>query len=1093
MKPCPSPPAPAEARALRRLEAAGLEAFRDAAGEKLRRTLREDLKVACGPIRAVRALTLAGRFSAAEAWRIGREIFADPIVERLFLDGQADDGDAASLKVAPSLAGPIHGDFAPLRDVPSQERPIYGDFAPLMGVPSLERPVDGDFAPLRDAPSQEWPIYGDFAFAVCVSFRPGVTDNVARSAAEGIEFLLGRKLGSDEEIHSATVWAFLAPGPTPRELERVCNEVLYNPLIEKVEALSRAQWEAGQRFAPPVPAPALGVGAVEPVPLSQLSDAELEALSRARVLALSLEEMRAVQSHFRDPVRRAARRAAGLPEEPTDAEIEAIAQTWSEHCKHKIFAGIFEVEDEGRRETVDSLFKTFIAAPTRQIMRQRGDIASVFSDNAGVFHFSEELDVCIKVETHNSPSALEPYGGAMTGIVGVNRDVLGTGQGFRPILNTDVFCFGPPDHGDALPPRLLHPRRILRGVHRGIKDGGNQSGIPTVNGSISFDPRYIGKPLVFCGTAGLAPRRVCGRASHEKSIAPGDAAVMVGGRVGADGIHGATMSSEGLSEVSPTSAVQIGDPITQKRMIDFILEARDLGLYRFITDNGAGGLSSSIGEMARECGGARIDLAAVPLKAAGLAPWHILVSESQERMSLAVPPDKLGVFLDLARRRGVLAAAIGAFTASGCFEVFHGERPVARLELEFLHEGAPRLRIRARWSPPQGAEARDGDLPALDAALARAMLARWNICSKEDWVREYDHEVQGMSVIKPFCGERADGPSDAAVLRPDPGTYRALAIAHGLRARFSDIDAGRMAANAVDEALASLVCAGADPDTAVGLDNFCWPDPLPGANNPDAEHKAAQLVRACRALADICLAYKLPCISGKDSMKNDYVFPRSPGERVGEGAAASLARSNAGVQNAARISVPPTLLFTAVGVVPDARRALTSDFKRPGDLIFLLGETKDELGGSELYAHLGLIGIHAPAVEPRSALTRYRALHRLAREGVLASAHDLSEGGLLVALAESCFGGRLGARLELHPQGSRALHPVRFFFSESASRILVSLSPEHEERLRREFAGQEILCLGRVQQAYRLEGGDLPTLELDSLYESWRTPLGKLL
>ena len=385
-----------------------------------------------------------------------------------------------------------------------------------------------------------------------------------------------------------------------------------------------------------------------------MSDRQLTELSAQRLLALSLRELHAVRDYYRSPPVRERRRAAGLDAAATDVELEMIAQTWSEHCKHKIFNATIDYHEGGRSETIRSLFDRCIRATTHEVDPGDGFLRSVFHDNSGVIEFDAETLLCFKAETHNSPSALDPYGGAITGIVGVNRDIIGTGRGARPIFNTNVLCFAPP-RMEEVPSGLLPPRAVLEGVHRGIVDGGNQSGIPTVAGAVLFDPSFVGKPLVFCGTGGIMPASLLGAPAWEAEPRAGDLAVMVGGRIGRDGIHGATFSSLALDESSPLSAVQIGDPITQKKMSDFLLEARDRGLYRAITDNGAGGLSSSFGEMARACGGVRLELERAPLKYHGLEPWEILVSESQERMSLAVPPehyDALGRTGATARGRG---------------------------------------------------------------------------------------------------------------------------------------------------------------------------------------------------------------------------------------------------------------------------------------------------------------------------------------------------------------------------------------------------------------------------------------------------------
>ncbi|MGO9307595.1 MAG: AIR synthase-related protein, partial [Spirochaetia bacterium] len=596
--------------------------------------------------------------------------------------------------------------------------------------------------------------------------------------------------------------------------------------VQSAVCITRAEWAAGSRppscYPHAVPPSAETVAVVD---ISALSDPEMIRLSRERLLALSLDEMKAVQGYFGDTGTRRAREERGLPPGATDVELEMIAQTWSEHCKHKIFNAAIAYTEAGREERIDSLFRTYIRATTEAMAKKRGFLRSVFHDNSGVIAFDRRTLVCFKVETHNSPSALDPYGGAITGIVGVNRDIMGTGLGARPIFNTNFLCFAPLDTpGSDVPPGLLHPRRVLEGVHRGIVDGGNQSGIPVVAGGFLFDESYLGKPLVFCGTGGVLPAKIRGRDACRKEVRPGDLAVMAGGRIGKDGIHGATFSSEALSESSPTSAVQIGDPITQKKMLDMLMEARDQGLYRGITDNGAGGLSSSLGEMADLSGGVSIDLDKCPLKYPGLAAWEILVSESQERMSLAVPPENIGAFLRLARRRDVEAAVVGEFTGTGRVEVFAHGRLVGMLGLDFLHGGLPVMELRAEWSPRPAPA--DG-LPVGDLRrMMLALIADSNVRSREGWVRCYDHEVQGRSVVKPFVGRRRDGPSDGAVLLVRHDSSRAVTVTHGICPRYGDHDTYDMAQCAVDEAVRAHVSLGGDPDQMAALDNFCWPDPV---------------------------------------------------------------------------------------------------------------------------------------------------------------------------------------------------------------------------------------------------------------------------
>ena len=915
---------------------------------------------------------------------------------------------------------------------------------------------------------------GDFHWLLEVAFRAGVTDNVGHSASQGMQDMLGRKLGPGEGFFTSRQYLFHGE-LTRADVERIASGLLANDLIERWQIISREQWSSGARIEPFAPVVVSSEGAQVKEYDLETADSELMRISQEGVLSLSLEEMKAIQAYYRRSDVREKRLALGLGTRPTDVELECIAQTWSEHCKHKIFDCLIEYSEQGKPPvTVDSLFKTYISKATREIAGKIDWLVSVFHDNAGVVGFDENYCLSMKVETHNSPSALDPYGGAITGIVGVNRDILGTGIGCRMIFNTDVFCFARPDYDEPLPGRLLHPKRIFKGVHRGVRDGGNQSGIPTVNGAVVFDDRYRGKPLVFCGTGGIIPRVVAGRPSHEKVILPGDRVIMVGGRIGKDGIHGATFSSIELDETSPASAVQIGDPITQKKMADCLIEARDMGLIRTLTDNGAGGLSSSVGELALLSGGAELHLDRAPLKYAGLSPWEILLSEAQERMTVAVPPESVEAFMDLCRRREVEATDLGDFTESGIFRLLYDGRTVGALGLEFLHEGLPRMKLRASWEKPRfpGPE-----LPTDSHGLDRIMLdlmARYNICSKEAIVRQYDHEVQAMSVVKPFTGALCDGPSDAAVLRPVPGSSRGVVVGCGIVPRYSDLDTYNMAACAIDEALRNVVATGARPDRVAGLDNFCWPDPVQSEKTPDGQYKLAQLVRACQALYDYCVAFGVPCISGKDSMKNDY----------GSGAD--------------KISIPPTLLFTAVGIIDDIDRAVTTDFKSPGDIIYVAGESFEELGGSEYFAMLGALGERVPEVDAARSRTVFNCLHQAIRAGLICSCHDISDGGLAVALAESAIAGDLGAEVNLSevPGAQNFQRDDLLLFSESQGRFVISVSPGKRKEFEKTMFSVPHRAVGQVtaEKVFRIRGikpgnPEIISLPVESLRRSWKKPL----
>ena len=931
--------------------------------------------------------------------------------------------------------------------------------------------------PFSDPIIQEFgidePLAREFDWVIEVGLLPGVTDNVGRTAREAVEQRTGRRFEAGEGVYTSTQYV-IKGALSAKDAERVASGLLGNPLIQSFQIVPRSQWEPVKGVGVHVPkVMSARAPRVETIDL-EVSDEDLMAISRDRVLVLSLEEMKAVRDRYRDPAFQAARLRAGLPEKPTDVELETLAQTWSEHCKHKIFTALIRYEDKATGEVsqIDSLFDTYIKASTAEIRKRMGAddwCLSVFKDNAGVIRLDKDWSLAVKVETHNSPSALDPYGGALTGIVGVNRDPFGTGMGSRLIFNVDTFCFATPFWDRPVPPKLLHPRRILEGVREGVEHGGNKSGIPTVNGGLVFDDRYAGKPLVFCGTGGIMPALVNGKPSHEKAAKAGDRVMMVGGRIGKDGIHGATFSSEHLHEGSPATAVQIGDPITQKRMTDFLLVARDRGLYDCITDDGAGGLSSSVGEMARDCGGADLELGRAPLKYPGLDPWEILLSEAQERMTLSVPPEKAEEFLALAKKYDVDATDLGQYTDSGYFQVRYDGKTAGMLDLDFMHEGCPRMSLEAVWERPVHPEP-DFPEPSDLAPWLHRMLGSLNVCSREYVIRQYDHEVQGGSVIKPLMGAACGGPTDAAVLRPALESMMGLVVSNGICPKYSDIDAYAMMACAIDEAVRNNVAVGGDPDRMAGLDNFCWCDPVQSERTPDGRYKLAQLVRANRALYDLTTAYGVPCISGKDSMKNDF--------RAGE----------------VKISIPPTVLFTAVSVIPDVRKACSSDLKAPGDLVFVLGKTRDETGGSEYFRERGAVGNNVPQVDAIRAQKLYRALHSAINAGLVRSCHDISDGGLGCALAESAFGGGMGLDVDLGLipyEGSGRLDYL--LFSESASRFVVTIREKDAAAFEEKLKGCDYGAAGKVRAdgLFRLTASGRTIVETDirDLKESWRKTL----
>lgn len=875
-----------------------------------------------------------------------------------------------------------------------------------------------------------------YDYCIEVSYLPGVTDNVGRTAAKGIKNILKKEI-DDNDVRSSLM--YLLKGKIDHsDCENIAKNVLCNALIENYFIFSKDEIMSGNiiNYSKPVEEE------IKPPYFKiinlDVNDDELRKISDASLLSLSIEEMKAIYGYYKRKNVIEHRNKIGLPTSPTDVELEVFAQTWSEHCKHKIFAAEIIYKNNNDSKKISSLFKTYIKKSAEIIQKNRNDLLSLFVDNSGVVKFNEDYAYCMKVETHNSPSALDPYGGAMTGIVGVNRDIIGTGLGAYPIFNTDIFCFGDPFINEKdVPEGLLHPRRIFRGVHRGIKDGGNESGIPTVNGSITFHDSFLGKPLVFCGTGGIIPIKINGKDSYKKYFKQGDLIVMSGGRIGKDGIHGATFSSTHLTEASPTSAVQIGDPITQKKMLDFIIEGRDLGLYTGLTDNGAGGLSSSVGEMAQFTNGAILELEKCPLKYHGLKPWEILLSEAQERMTIAVPKDKIKEFIALSKKRDVESTVIGEFTNSGYLECKYNGEIVCSIEMNMLHEGIPKMHLEAEWIQP--VEKRIDALNNDYKDSLRKLLKNPNIASKEYWVRIYDHEVGARTIGKPFCGKENDGPSDGAVLKFFYESNQGLVITHGIIPRYSKIDSYHMAANAVDEAFRSAIILGANPDKIVGLDNFCWPDPVQSEITTDGRYKLAQLVRACEAIYDITTIYNCPCISGKDSMKNDY------------------RRGNK------KISVLPTLLFTVVGKIEDITITTSLYFKEEDELVYLLGDTKAELGASEYYSINNIDKGIVPKVDFNNAIKLYRKIHQAIEKKIIRSAHDLSDGGMIVAVAESAFSGGLGVEIDLDVLENN-LSDEEKLFSESASRVLVSVKKENAEILEELFKDHKIYLIGRTKK-----------------------------
>jgi len=871
-----------------------------------------------------------------------------------------------------------------------------------------------------------------------VLLHPGVTDSVAENAAKALARL------NFSVTNVATCRRYWLTGDLgAAKVAQLSKKVLANDAIEYV-------------LTGPLQIKDLTLGSeyrfrLTTVAIRDMDDAVLMELSKKGQLYLSLTEMKTVQDYFRS-----------LQRDPTDIELETVAQTWSEHCSHKTLGGrIHYVETcEGKvvRDThFNSMLKETIFAATVQIRKSLGEddwCVSVFKDNAGIVKFDDKQNVCIKVETHNHPSAIEPYGGANTGLGGVIRDPLGTGLGARPVCSTDVFCFARPDYpADQLPPGVLHPLAVMQGVVAGVRDYGNRMGIPTVNGAVCFDDRYLGNPLVYCGNVAMIPVDKC-----DKKVSPGDLIVAVGGRTGRDGIHGATFSSVELTEESEHisgGSVQIGNPVTQKMVADVILAARDLNLYSAITDCGAGGFSSAVGEMGEDTG-AEVWLDRAPLKYSGLSYTEVWISEAQERMVLSVPEKNWSAFHALCASEGVEATIIGKFTDTKQLVLKYGEHQVGEVSMHFLHDGRPPVIREAVYDIKAHHAERDGyNKPDYTDDL-RKILGSLNVASKEWIIRQYDHEVQAGSVIKPLVGINNDGPSDAAVVRPDLTSNRGLVVSCGINPHYGDLDPYWMAASAIDEAVRNCVAVGADPDRIAILDNFCW-------GNTERPETLGTLVRAAVACQDIAVAYGTPFVSGKDSLNNEFSYEvdLKGSDPLATSGSDSLKSSTDPLKSTRRtVAIPSTLLITALGQVDDIETCVTMDLKGPGNLLYLIGETKDEMGGSHYNLVNGLTGGNVPTVDKAMAPKIFRALHQAIKQGLILSCHDLSEGGLAVAAAEMAFAGGVGIEITLQKGDA-----VTMLFSESNTRFLIEVAESDVRQLSSVFENLRFVPTGKTIDA----------------------------
>lgn len=859
-----------------------------------------------------------------------------------------------------------------------------------------------------------------------IAYLPGVMDPVALTTLK-----LMKKIGIKEIEDVQTRNRYEITGAVnEKEIEFIVKKLLMNNLIQiwlrdKNSIHFRKKFLSFKKRT---------------INIINKNDEELFDISRRGLLSLDLVEMKSIQDYFFNKGR-----------EPFDVELETIAQTWSEHCIHKTFKGI--IDYNGKR--IRNLLKTTIMKATEKVNRDY--CVSVFKDNAGIIRYNRDYNISFKVETHNHPSALEPYGGAGTGIGGVIRDTLGTGLGAKPIASTDIFCFGPMNISiKNLPSGVLHPKRIFKGVIAGVRDYGNRMGIPTVNGAILFDKEYLYNPVVYCGNIGIIPASLCFKAPRD-----GDVIVVCGGKTGKDGIHGVTFASQELdetSEITSSGAVQIGNPITEKKLVDALIEARDEHLYNAITDCGGGGLSSAVGEMGKELG-AVVHLEKVPLKYKGLKYDEIWISESQERMLIAVPQKNMDRLKQIFSKHNVDFASIGRFENTGKLKLLYKNEKVGELDMDFLHNKCPLSRKKAYWKRKRFAE------PVLPKKLRLGeillkLLSHPNIASKEIVIRQYDHEVQGMSALKPLVGWENDGPSDGAVLRPFPDSKRGIVVTCGINPYYGKIDPYWMAASSIEEAMRNSVACGGNPNKAAILDNFSWGD----VNNPKI---LGELVRTSYGCYDTAVALKVPFISGKDSLNNVFSLKGK------------------------RKSILSTLLISCVSICDDVTKSPSSNFKQARNLIYIIGKTKKEMGGSHYFKLFNRTGNAVPELDFKQSYKTLKKIHRAIKKGYVSAIHDCSEGGIGVAIAEMIIGGRLGAVMYLEKiirEGN--LRDDELLFSESNSRFIVEIPEKRRKAFENCIKGIPYAPIGEVQHSKKLtiykKKKKVVELDIDTIVKKWK-------
>jgi len=866
------------------------------------------------------------------------------------------------------------------------------------------------------------PLIADAQYVVEVAYKPGVMNpqvgSILKSAKD-----LGVVLAAAD---SSTEYGFY--GSIDRNgVNRVVERLLVNKTVERVvDKKPDTLVISGE------------TGPITILPIRNTSDQELMRLNKEWDAHLNLEELHVMRDHFVD-----------LNRDPTDCEFKILAARWSEHCGHKTFRA---------KVLVDGVEKPPLFTRITETARKYfGDqVTSAFVDNSGAVKFYDGLAICGKVETHNSPSAIEPYGGAMTGSGGVFRDILGTGQGAKVIISTDMFCFAPPDLDPIkLPKGTLNPDYMQRKVVAGVKDYGNRMGIPTNNGSVHYHEDFRAKPTVIVGAYGILPDERALKGKPQLS----DLVVVIGGRTGRDGINGATFSSGEMTERTievNSISVQIGNAIEEKRMADAIIEARDNDLIRAITDCGAAGFSSAVGEMGEDIG-VIVDISKAPLKYSGLAPWEIFLSESQERMVTAVDPNKIEEFVRVCKKYNVEATVLGHFDGSNYLTVNYGDQNVAKLDYDFLKHGLPQRIMKANWEKPTFDE-RVPEMPTDWTQTLKKVLSHGNVCSKEPILRLYDYSVQGTNALAPFTGEKYDGPNDAVVINPILDKPYGVVVSHGLNPILNRIDPYWGSVWAVSEAMANYVAVGGNPEEAFLINNYIWPFP--------DEDAMGSLDKSVDAVVDCMDALKRPVISGKDSLSSTY--RSEDGEIV--------------------IKIPPVLCISAFGKIPDVEETITSDIKKVGSTLCLVGSLDNNMGGSTYYDTNGLVGNEVPKVNLEMLPKVLKGVHQAIKSGEVLSCHDVSEGGVIGAVSEMCFGGETGADLDLDIKG---LRPDTFLFNETAGCFVVEV--ENEEIANRLFENLPHMILGRTKQdkvmLVSVGGHMLFDASLDELKQAWKEPV----